>query len=156
MHWTFDIDTRKLTDPVTGLGVGSTRMALPDKYPVTIDVKRGAAAHTFSGSVVLVLRTLNGQAKPELAKATISVTGAATATGTFSLATTNLNNWLPAFGDRPATLEVLLLETGSSEVASLPVSVLVGRRYGDTSSTELETLADDTSELFGDAGIELS
>jgi hypothetical protein len=151
MHWTLDIDTRKLTNPLDGIGVRSVGLAFPDKYPVTLDVVRSGVPYSFTGSVVLVLRPLMGQGAGELAKGTFEVTAAALAEGVFSLSTNPLDEWLPAFGDRPAVLEVLVVEEGSSEVASQPVRAVVSRRFGGLTGTP-EDLAGDLASV----GIEVS
>jgi hypothetical protein len=136
MHWSFDIDSRKLTDPLTGLGVRSARLAFPDKYPVTIDLTRGTTPYSFTGNVVLTLRPVMGQAGPtELARLSIPVSGAATASGVLSLATPALAAWIPDFRNRTAILEVLFAKGGTEEVASLLVGTTVARRAGRSPAT---------------------
>jgi hypothetical protein len=135
MHWSFDIDTRKLTTPADGLGVRSVGLAFPDRYPVTLDVTRGTEAYSFTGDVVLVLRPLMGQLGVELAKAVLPVASGSTAEGVFSLSTEPLGAWLPSFGDSPAVLEVLVLDEEGSEVASLTVRATVSRRFGEATGT---------------------
>lgn len=155
MHWALDIDTRKLTNPSDGLGVRSVGLAFPDKYPVTIDVKRGSEDYTFTGGVVLVLRPLMGQAGEELAKAILSVSSGNSATGAFSLSTEPLDAWLPSFGERPAILEVLVLEDDTAEVASQPVRATLSRRYGSATGAP-DALVDGTAAALEEMGIEVS
>ncbi len=155
MHWALDIDSRKLTNPSDGLGVRSVGLAFPDKYPVTIDVKRGSEDYSFTGDVVLVLRPLMGQSGEELAKVVLPVATVSSASGVFSLSTEPLDAWLPAFGERPAILEVLVLEEDSAEVASQPVRAALSRRYGEATGAA-EALIVDAAVILDGMGIETS
>jgi len=140
MHWAFDIDTRKLTTPADGRTVRNFQMVYPDQYPVTIDVTRGSDPYPFTGSVVLVLWPLNTHADPVLAAAAFPVINASVANGVMRLSSGDLAAWVPAFGERPAALEVLMYaDSTSAVVASLTVIVGVSRRYGPAAEPVTET-----------------
>lgn len=155
MHWAFDLDTRKLTNPSDGLGIRNVRLAYPDRYPATIDVTRSGAPVAYDGAVVLTLRPVNGQTGTDLAKAILPAAVLVPPVGELSLATEELNEWLPDFGESPAVLEVLVVDDLGVEVSSLAVAATVSRRYGSLVGTPTP-LPNGLAEALAAMGIEFS
>lgn len=132
MHWKFDIDQRSLVRALDDLSVKSAKIAYPDKYPIKVNFFRGAAPFSFTGSLKATVKPNNQQVKSALAVMEVPVSGANTVQGILNLATTQMRDFVKDFGERPAALELLVLDSLGSEIASWTVNCEVSRRYTGT------------------------
>lgn len=138
MHWKFDIDQRSLLRASDDLSVKSAKIAFPDKYPIKVDFYRGAAAFSFTGKLKIVVKPTNQQQSLPLAAAEVDVSGASTAELVLSLATTQMAQFVKDFGERPAAMELLALDSIGAEIASWTISCDVSRRYTGTDDVAID------------------
>ena len=132
MHWKFDIDQRSLLRAFDNLSVKSAKLAFPDKYPIKIDFYRGATPFLFSGKLRATVKATNRQQSPALAVMEVVVSTSATSEGVLNLSTTAMQKFVKDFGERPAALEMAVLNTAGAEIASWVVNCEVSRRFTDT------------------------
>lgn len=147
MHWKFDIDQRSLLRASDDLSVKSAKIAFPDKYPIKVDFYRGTTlvagkqvptAFSFTGKLKAVVKPTNQQQSLPLAATEVLVTSANSAELVLSLATTQMAEFVKDFGERPCALELLVLNSAGSEIASWTVSCDVSRRYTGTDDAAVD------------------
>lgn len=138
MHWKFDIDQRSLSRASDDLSVKSAKIAFPDKYPIRVDFYRGAGAFSFTGKLKIVVKPTNQQQSLPLAASEVDVSGASTAELVLSLATTQMAQFVKDFGERPAAMELLALDSIGAEIASWTISCDVSRRYTGTDDVAID------------------
>lgn len=153
MHWKFDIDQRSLVRAFDDLSVKSAKLAFPDKYPIKIDFYRGAAPFSFSGKLRATVKATNRQQSPALAVMEVTVTTASTAEGVLNLSTTAMQKFVKDFGERPAALEMAVLNTAGSEIASWVVNCEVSRRYTDTGDVAIDIPNSKATKEEAEAGV---
>lgn len=153
MHWKFDIDQRSLVRAFDDLSVKSAKLAFPDKYPIKIDFYRGAAPFSFSGKLRATVKATNRQQSPALAVMEVTVTTASTAEGVLNLSTTAMQKFVKDFGERPAALEVAVLNTAGSQIASWVVNCEVSRRYTDTGDVAIDIPDSKATKAEAEAGL---
>lgn len=138
MHWKFDIDQRSLSRASDDLSVKSAKVAFPDKYPIKVDFYRGAGAFSFTGKLKIVVKPTNQQQSLPLAAVEVDISGASTAELVLSLATTQMAQFVKDFGERPASMELLMLNSSGAEIASWTISCDVSRRYTGTDDVAID------------------
>jgi hypothetical protein len=153
MHWKFDIDQRSLVRAFDDLSVKSAKLAFPDKYPIKIDFYRGAAPFSFSGKLRATVKATNRQQSPALAVMEVTVTTASTAEGVLNLSTTAMQKFVKDFGERPAAMEVAVLNNAGSQIASWVVNCEVSRRYTDTGDVAIDIPDLKATQVEAEAGI---
>lgn len=138
MHWKFDIDQRSLSRASDDLSVKSAKIAFPDKYPIKVDFYRGAAAFSFTGKLKVVVKPTNQQQSLPLAAAETDVLEGRSTELVLSLATTQMAQFVKDFGERPAAMELLALDSIGAEIASWTISCDVSRRYTGTDDVAID------------------
>jgi|LauGreDrversion4_2_1035121.scaffolds.fasta_scaffold452481_1 hypothetical protein len=138
MHWKFDIDRRSLVQDIDDLFVKSAKLAFPDKYPLKADFYRGEAPFQFSGKLKVTIKPTNCQIGGALASNEVFVANASTTSLVLNLATTAMRDFVKDFGERPAALELLVLDNAGIEIASWTVGCDVSRRYTGTGDAAVD------------------
>jgi hypothetical protein len=131
MHWKYDLDQRSLVRADNGTPVKSVKLSFPDKYPLKVELCRGAEAYELTGTLRVTVKPANQPKAPALAVGSYPASGA-TVEGLLSLLTIPMSQFVKKTGERPAVLEVLVEDAEGLEVASWAVGCDVSRRYTDT------------------------
>jgi hypothetical protein len=153
MHWKFDIDQRSLVRAFDDLSVKSAKLAFPDKYPIKIDFYRGATPFSFSGKLRATVKATNRQQSPALAVMEVTVATADTAEGVLNLSTTAMQKFVKDFGERPAAMEVAVLNNAGAQIASWVVNCEVSRRYTDTGDVAIDIPDSKATKAEAEAGV---
>jgi hypothetical protein len=127
----FDLDQRSLVRALDDQTVKSYKLAFPDKYPIKVDFYRSGTPYSVNGFLKATLKPINQQTSPALAVMQVAASGTS-AEGVLSLATNEIRGFVKQFGERPAALELLVLDSNLREIASWTVNCEVSRRYTGT------------------------
>ena len=156
MHWKFDIDQRSLVRALDDLSVKSAKLAFPDKYPVKIELFRGSIPYVHTGSVRATVKPANKQQGGALAVMDVTVNADTFAEGILNLSTTAMQGFVKNFGERPAVLEIALLDGAAQQVASWNVSCDISRRYTDTGNVVVDIPDSKATKAQAEAGVDNS
>jgi hypothetical protein len=153
MHWKFDIDHRSLVRAFDDLSVKSAKLAFPDKYPIKVELLRGITAYVHTGTVRATVKATNRQQSAALAVMDIPVTASSVAEGVLNLSTTAMQSFVKGFGERPAVLELAVLDGTLQQIASWTVSCDVSRRYTDTGDVAIDIPDLKATKIEAEAGV---
>lgn len=153
MHWKFDIDQRSLVRALDDLSVKSAKLAFPDKYPIKIELLRGMVPYVHTGTLRATVKAANKQQSAALAVTDIPVTASSVAEGVLNLSTTAMQAFVKNFGERPAVMELAVLDGTAQQIASWTVSCDVSRRYTDTGDIAIDIPDLKATKIEAEAGV---
>jgi hypothetical protein len=131
MHWKFDIDQRSLEKfslDNTASSVKAVKLAFPDKYKIQVDFFRSKSVFSFTGTLKATVKPINQQTGLALATTSVPVTGDSVSF-VLDMGTTQMLDFVQKFGERPAALELLVIDADGYEIASWTVNADLSRRY---------------------------